>query len=143
MGQGDFDYNYMEILQTDLPPYSYKNLNHDKPHVDLHHKEVGIEKLQLRHNCTYIADFHYQSQILKKRFIEKGYRPADLDVDIYRTSIMDRNTLLTDHPKPIQEHKHKWSYFSTFSIQHRQIKENFKKHWFSRVIDIWVQLLYS
>lgn len=42
---------------------------------------------------------------------------------------MDRNTLLTDHPRPIQENQHKWSFFTTFSIQHRQIKEIFNKHW--------------
>lgn len=49
--------------------------------------------------------------------------------DINKTSAVDRNTLLVDHSKSTQDNKYKWSFFTTFSIQHRQIKEIFNKHW--------------
>lgn len=55
--------------------------------------------------------------------MEKGYRSVDLDTDINRVALVDKNTLLFDYSKSIQENKFKWSFFTSFSIQHKQIKK--------------------
>lgn len=70
-----------------------------------------------------------QSAILKDRFLEKGYASIDLDTEIDLISRIDRNSLLQVHPKKATDNKFRWSFFTTYSIQSRQIKEILKKHW--------------
>lgn len=85
--------------------------------------------LRLRQNCTNVSDFLLQSQTLKERFLEKGYRSTKLDADIQDVTQVGRVSLLTDRPKAEKENKFKWSFFTSYSIQHREIKKFFNKHW--------------
>lgn len=85
--------------------------------------------LRLRRNCTLTEDFLIQSVMLKNRFLEKGYKSIDLDTETNRISKLDRVSLLKARPKTAMDNKFGWSFFTTYSVQSRQIKEIFKKHW--------------
>lgn len=85
--------------------------------------------LRIRRNCSSTSDFMRQAQFLKERFVAKGYLPSTIDNEIIRISNIDRNTLMTEHPKPTSDDKLKWSMFTQFSIQHRQIKHILNRHW--------------
>lgn len=76
-----------------------------------------------------MGDFLSKSQTLKLRFMEKGYKPLELDADIQAVSGVDRNSLLADCPKVQRENHFKWSFFTSYSIQHNEIKKILNKHW--------------
>lgn len=69
-----------------------------------------------------------QSLILKWWFTDKWYSAHDIDAEIHRVSILDRNVLLADNVCQKDDQKFKRSFFTAFSVQHRQIKDIIK-HW--------------
>lgn len=85
--------------------------------------------LWIRRNCTDLRDFYHQADILKSSFLDRGYQSSDIDEEIHQISLIDRNTLISEQPKSKQDSLYKWSFFTTFSIQHRQIKNIIHKHW--------------
>lgn len=85
--------------------------------------------IRLRRNCTMVSDFDTQVPLLKNRLIEKGYNAAILNKKISQVRSLDWKSLIADKPKPNETQKFKWSFITTFSRQHYQIKKIFKKHW--------------
>lgn len=102
--------------------------------VDSCHHAVWLKSvprnqlLRIRRNCTDLSDFYYQVDILKSRFVDKGYQSSLIDDEINKISLADRDSLTREQPKRVQDSKHRWSFLTTFSI-HRQIKDIFRKHW--------------
>lgn len=84
---------------------------------------------RIRHNCSDLSDYFHQAQILKSRFIDKGYDSVDIDEAINKVSLIDRSSLLSERPKGTQENKHRWSFLTNFSVQHKQIKDILIRHW--------------
>lgn len=85
--------------------------------------------IRIRWNCTNLLDFYHQADILKSRFVDKGYQFSLIDEKINKISLLDKNLLTSEQPKCAQDSKHRWSFLSTFSVQHRQIKDIICKHW--------------
>lgn len=88
-----------------------------------------------------VSDFDTQVPLLKNRFIEKGYNLAILDKEITQVRSLIRNSMLAVKIKPNETQKCKWSFITTSSRQHYQIKNIFKKHWsvLKKMIRFWVQ----
>lgn len=84
--------------------------------------------LRLGRNCTNIQDFEIQATILKNTFLEKGYSNHDLDQEIQKVCILDRRELFQPKSRNHNSFDPKWSFFTPFSIQHRQIKNIFNRH---------------
>lgn len=82
---------------------------------------------RLRWNCTDIEVFQQQAEVFKTKLVQKGYRSGDLDGDIAKATWM--STLLEDNPKSTQDNKFRWSFFTAFSTQYKQIKKITNKHW--------------
>lgn len=85
--------------------------------------------LRIRRNCSTSGDFVKQAHFLKERFVAKGYQPSVIDQEITRISGIDQDTLITERPKLTPDDRFKWSMFTQFSIQHRQIKHILNRHW--------------
>lgn len=85
--------------------------------------------LRLRRNCTDVDTFISQAEVLKQRFLDKGYNQADLDTELQRVTNIDRNTLLVTKQKRDPDTTYKWALSTTYSIQHKQIKSIMRKHW--------------
>lgn len=67
--------------------------------------------------------------MLKSRFCEKGYDISQINNEIRQVALVDRASLLTVKTKGPTESKHKWSFLTNFSTQHKQIKEIIRRHW--------------
>lgn len=85
--------------------------------------------LHLHRNCTDTDTFKTQATILKKRFLEKGYDCAEVDKDLNNDLVVDRSLLLGEKPQWEKDQNFKWSFLTTFSTQHKQIKNIFERHW--------------
>lgn len=85
--------------------------------------------LRLRRNCSKTSDFLVQSQLLKKRFLEKGYGLDHLDEEINAVLAVERTATLTERPKNTSDSSFKWAFTTTHSIQSKQVKNILKKHW--------------
>ena len=85
--------------------------------------------MRLKRNSTLNEDFLKQSEILKNRFIVKGYKSTDLELDIQKVSQIDRFSLLSDSQRRVSSDYAKWSFFTEFSLQHKSIKNIIRKHW--------------
>ena len=85
--------------------------------------------LRLRRNCTRDSDFHLQSDMLKTRFLDKGYEPALVDNAINLVSATDRTSLLQVKPKTAKHDSFRWSFFTSYSIQHSEISKILNRHW--------------
>lgn len=84
---------------------------------------------RIRRNCSNLTEYFQQTQILRSRFINKGYDPGDVDREIMNIAQINRESLLTGQPKSSSGNKHKWSLLTNFSIQHKQIKAILARHW--------------
>lgn len=48
----------------------------------------------IRRNCTDISDYLQQAQVVRSRFLEKGYQERDIDETIEKVGTMDRSHML-------------------------------------------------
>lgn len=87
--------------------------------------------LRLRRNCTNIKDFEIQASLVKNTFLEKGYLQSDLDQEVHRAREINRSELFQDTSQVRNKgsKNFKWSLFTSFSIQHWEMKHIFNKHW--------------
>lgn len=85
--------------------------------------------LRLRRNCTEKETFFEQAKILKSRFEDKGYNTDDLNLEIQKAVSIDRKSLLEVKPKKESDGRFRWALLTSFSTQHRQIKNIMRKHW--------------
>lgn len=86
--------------------------------------------IRLRRNCTRIADYYQQAELLKIRFLQKGYNKKKLEEAIEEVGAMERSTLLQPKQRVIPaNNKAEFSLITGFNIQHRQIEQILRKHW--------------
>lgn len=52
--------------------------------------------MRIRRNCITDSDYHEQAQLLKDRFLAKGYQDDVLQRTILEVGEMDRNILMAD-----------------------------------------------
>lgn len=106
--------------------------------TDSCHHEVWLKSIpksqlvRIRRNCSHLSDYFLQAENLKQRFCEKGYDNSLITKDIQQVALMDRASLLTAQSGKLKKQgdsKHKWSFLTNFSTQHRQVKDIIKKHW--------------
>lgn len=63
------------------------------------------------------------------RLLDKDYDPQNVEREFQHALGMNRESLLEVKSKPDSDDTFKWAMFSSFSIQHRQVKAIFSKHW--------------
>lgn len=63
------------------------------------------------------------------RLLDKDYDPQNVQREFQHALGMNRESLLEVKSKPDSDDTFKWAMFSSFSIQHRQVKAIFSKHW--------------
>lgn len=86
--------------------------------------------LRLRRNCTDLVEFHREAEILRSRFLAKGYDSGSLDLTIKEVGTRDRQTLLCERPPTMNiREDFGLAFLTTFSSQHWAIKRIIKKHW--------------
>lgn len=85
--------------------------------------------LRLRRNCSDITTFDEQASILMDRFIEKGYDRASLSLAVKTARDRDRLSLLSDIPQHNAIVSDAVPFITTYSVQHRDIKQLIQKHW--------------
>lgn len=78
--------------------------------------------LRLRCNCTNVSDFVDQSLVIKHRFIDKGYVAKDIDVVIQNVLNIEICCGLRGSTSKMIKSSN-GLFFTTSSLQHRQIKE--------------------
>lgn len=88
----------------------------------------NLEHISTR-NCTRTSDFLSQSQLLKNRFLEKGYSQDLLDGEINAILSLERSSTLIERPKTTVDSRFKWAFTTTHSLQSKQVKNIFRKHW--------------
>lgn len=83
--------------------------------------------MRLRRNCTNQDDFVQEASILRERFLEKGYDDNELEVAF--RSALDRNKDDLLIPKlRSQDDSLKFSFVTTYSNQHYEIKKIMQRH---------------
>lgn len=85
--------------------------------------------LRLRRNCSRTSDFLAQYQLLKNRFLERGYKSDLLDREINVILSVERTATLMERPKNTSDSKFKWAFTTTHSLQSKQVRNIFRKHW--------------
>ena len=73
--------------------------------------------------------FSVQANILKQMFIDKGYDPETIELDLRTTLETNRSFLLEIKPKRKQDDSFKWALLTSFSTQYKQVKSIITKHW--------------
>lgn len=74
--------------------------------------------VRLRQNCTLKRDYLGQASILKRKFLEKGYKTTDLDEVIKEVASLDRATIMKSKEKTQNaENAHNFSMITTYSQQ--------------------------
>lgn len=84
--------------------------------------------LRLHRNCTDKETFKVQANVLKTRFLDKGYNPNEVDCELQCALEINRESLLEVRSKQDSENNLKRAMMTSFSTQHRQIKAIFAKH---------------
>ena len=87
--------------------------------------------VRLRRNCTIEADFLTQSQVLAQRFVQKGYSTSDIDQEIERVRLMDRDVIIADKPcdPTVIEANINHKILLDYNIQHKKFERIIVKHW--------------
>ena len=67
--------------------------------------------------------------MLKQRFVDKGYSGDVLDLELQRVLSLDRSSLVVAKPKRVQDDSFKYAMITSYSTQHRQVKNIIDKHW--------------
>ncbi|XP_063819095.1 oocyte zinc finger protein XlCOF7.1-like [Pseudophryne corroboree] len=86
--------------------------------------------LRIRRNCTRISDYWSQSEVLKKRFIERGYDPGFIEESRAKASRRERKTLLQDRVAKIDGFSSSNRPFITqYSRDAGSIRKIMERHW--------------
>lgn len=104
------------------------------PSDNCHHKSWlhSVSKsqfLRLRMNCANLDTFKNQANVLRQRFLDKGYDQGEVNLDLSRVLQIERSALLVDKPRRDPDESLKWSVLTSFSVQHKQIKSIIEHHW--------------
>lgn len=84
---------------------------------------------RVKRNCSNKADFLRQAQVVRKKFVEKGYVGETLDSTIQELAVRPRDSFLIDQPKVQNNDNHEWSFISGFHSQFREVEDIFNAHW--------------
>lgn len=85
---------------------------------------------RLRRNCSEVSQYYQQAELLKIRFLEKGYAGDKLDKVIKEIGECDRSKLFSTRPKSATSgSKAEFSMITGFNIHHKQVEKILKKHW--------------
>lgn len=86
---------------------------------------------RIRRNCSRLQDFESQVNVLKKCFLEKGYKPLQLDKEMREVALLDRQDLLVSKMKNIDSNKKdlEWSFVTTFSSHFWWVNRTIQKYW--------------
>lgn len=82
---------------------------------------------RIQRNCDDDEDFFTQTDILIKRFEEKGYERQALLNTREQISKLDRETILKDKPK--KQHKKDTAFITGYNLQYKAVEKSFKKYW--------------
>lgn len=84
----------------------------------------------MRPKATPLTDFRVQADLLKGRFIAKGYKGVTLESTIQEVGALHRSSLLNRRQVTSDNSTHvNLPFITTYSNQHRDIKRIVKKHW--------------
>ncbi|XP_056376037.1 uncharacterized protein LOC130273370 isoform X1 [Hyla sarda] len=85
---------------------------------------------RIRRNCSNLNDFEEQSDILRKRFRAKKYPKAIVDSSFKRASTLSQQECLSKGKfTPSNEKDWSINFITTFSREHKHIKDILHKHW--------------
>lgn len=86
---------------------------------------------RIRRNCTNILDYQQQAQVLKSRFLDKGYTERKIDETIKNVGSMDREVMLNGSRRVNQapDNKFDYSLVTGYSNQHFSVRKIFNKYW--------------
>ncbi|XP_075422706.1 uncharacterized protein LOC142463627 [Ascaphus truei] len=100
--------------------------HHPKPQVE------GIpvgQFLRVKINCSTIEDFEKQSEVMSKRFLNRGYSKSCVNKAYKRAKQSDRNRLLYAKKEINENQSSPIRIIGTYSKQWREIKQMIHKHW--------------
>lgn len=140
--------SYHQIIFLDLEIFKGEGVFHTRNHfkttdrnayiplTSCYHKSwlCNIPRgqfIRLRRNCTSDDDFLVQSQVLADRFKEKGYSEALVNAEIAKVLAIDRNTVVEDKVKSIEDNTNVSSYriILDYNIQYKKLEHIIAKHW--------------
>lgn len=75
----------------------------------------------MRRNCTQGDDYAIQAQVLKKRFLEKGYDTTVLDMAINEMHKVPLKRLF-DWKNEQKVTKHEWGFISAYHAQYKEVE---------------------
>ena len=84
---------------------------------------------RVKRNCSELEDFLTQSQVIKNKFIEKGYRADTLDALILDLANTPRDNFMCNGAKVDITGSREWNFLSDFHSQYREVENIFSTHW--------------
>lgn len=102
--------------------------------MDSCHHESWLESVPksqymlLKCNCTNNEELLTQAAVLTQRFEEKVYNRDSLSTVLEETNLLDRQDLLRVKP-PRENQVSQVPFITTYSVQHKSIKNLINKHW--------------
>lgn len=88
--------------------------------------------MRVKRNCsTTTNDFIAQSEVVKRRFVDKGYNPQYLDTVVEEVLALPRENCLSD----VVPHRKEWGFISGFYSQYKEIESIFEVHWHVLLLD--------
>lgn len=84
--------------------------------------------VRVKGNCSRDTDFLAQSQIIKKRFAQKGYNEQQLDRTIQEVLDIARSEYLQDKRNEGESNSKQWGFISNFHAQYRKVEALYKHH---------------
>lgn len=63
----------------------------------------------MRRNCSDLDMFKNQANVLRQRFLDKGYNQGEVDLELHRVSQIEHGSLLVDKPRQDPNDSFKWS----------------------------------
>ncbi|XP_053545258.1 mucin-5AC-like [Bombina bombina] len=108
--------------------FTYKVSPKEVTYLDVVLRGFGLikgEYISLKRNCSEHKTFLKESQVLKERFLERGYNQEVIDRAFTQVKDVDRNDLLLDLRAPRRTHnRDKLTFVTTYSSQYGQIMNN-------------------
>lgn len=85
--------------------------------------------LRVRRNCSDLDTYAIQANILKERFLQKGYKGDALNNIIQEVANIPREECLKERDCIVPTNQHQLGFISGFHHQYRDVEMIFKRHW--------------
>lgn len=84
--------------------------------------------LRVRQNCTEDSDYFTQAEMLKCKFVQKGYEETEMNEMIKEVAGIPRDQCFKKKEEQLTNNQHQWGFLTGFHAQYREIESIFKSH---------------